>query len=82
MHLLKSRFAFSQPESNKLATEIQKTVEKASMWLWMKRNDPNWNEGSTSNQNVNTIRRHKSYQFDDKVAMYLEKLKTFIKIQI
>ena len=23
----------------------------------MKRNDPNWNESSTSNQNVNTIRR-------------------------
>ena len=52
MYLLKSRFGFSQPESNKMATEIQKTVEKASMWLWVKRNDSSWNESSTSNQNV------------------------------
>ena len=44
VHLLRARFGFNHSETTRLMTEIQKTVEKASMWLWMKREDENWNE--------------------------------------
>ena len=54
IHLLKSRFGFSQSETKKLVTAIQRIVEKASMWLWLKRNDDNWNESLKSNQNVDS----------------------------
>ena len=49
-YVLRNRLAFSQTKANKLLQEIQKTVEKASMWLWLKRDDNNWNP--TSNGNV------------------------------
>ena len=44
--LLRNRFGFSQTELSKTLKDIQETVEKASMWLWLKRDDPIW---STSN---------------------------------
>ena len=49
--VLRSRIGFSQSEVSKLSSELQETVGKASMWLWLKRNDPSWTE--TSNQNAN-----------------------------
>ena len=45
IYLLKSRLGFSQSEISKLSSEVQETVVKASMWLWLKRDE-------TSNQNV------------------------------
>ena len=44
--LLKNRFGFTQTEVKKTLKDLQETVEKASMWLWLKRDDPNW---TTSN---------------------------------
>ena len=44
--LLKNRFGFTQTEMSKTLKDLQETVEKASMWLWLKRDDPNW---TTSN---------------------------------
>ena len=44
--LLRNLFGFSQTEVSKTLKDIQETVEKASMWLWLKRDDPIW---STSN---------------------------------
>ena len=51
--LLKSRLGFNQQEVSKLSSEIQETVEKASMWIWLKRNDPSWTESSNSHVNNN-----------------------------
>ena len=49
--LLRNRFGFNQSEVSKLSSELQEAVGKASMWLWLKRNDPSWTE--TSHQNAN-----------------------------
>ena len=48
-YLIRNRLGFTHTEAKKLIKEIQETVEKASMWLWLKREDPNWNEHPTSN---------------------------------
>ena len=48
--LIRNRLALTQAKANKLIENIQQTVEKASLWLWLKRDDINWNP--TSNQNV------------------------------
>ena len=47
-HLVRKRLGFTQPETRKLTAEIQRTVEKASMWIWLKRDDPNWNEKASN----------------------------------
>ena len=52
-NLIRNRLGFTQPEARILMIEIQKTVEKASMWLWLKRDDPSWNE-SPSNSPSNS----------------------------
>ena len=48
-HLISNRLGFTQAEARKLIKEVQETVEKASMWLWLKREDPNWNEVTSNN---------------------------------
>ena len=45
--LLTNRFRFSKNEGRKTIKEIQEAVEKASFWLWLKRDDPNWNESQS-----------------------------------
>ena len=39
--LLRNRLALTQAKANKLIEKIQQTVEKASLWLWLKRDDIN-----------------------------------------
>ena len=45
-HLVRNRCGFTQSEASKMMKEIQQTVEKASMWLWLKRDDPSWSPTS------------------------------------
>ena len=41
---LLSSLGFNSQEKNKLMKEVEKAAEKASFWLWLKREDSNWNE--------------------------------------
>ena len=50
--LVRNRLAITQAEANKLIEKIQQTVEKASLWLWLKRDEANWNP--TSNKSLIT----------------------------
>ena len=44
LYLVKNRFGFKEKEAKKMIKELQTAVEKASLWLWLKRDDPSWNE--------------------------------------
>ena len=46
-YLMRNRLGFAQLEATKLISEIQEMVEKASMWLWLTRDDPSWSERPT-----------------------------------
>ena len=48
-YLIRNRLGFTQSEASKVIKETQKTVKKASMWLWLKRDDSSWSERPTSN---------------------------------
>ena len=41
---LLSSLDFNSQEKNKLMKEVQKAAEKASFWLWLKREDSTWIE--------------------------------------
>ena len=43
-NLLKHRFRFTHPEVRKTINTLQETVERASFFIWMKREDEAWNE--------------------------------------
>lgn len=44
INLLKHRFRFTPTELRQVTTEAQQTVEKASLWIWLKREDSTWLE--------------------------------------
>ena len=41
---LLNELGFNSREKNKIIKEIQSTAEKASFWIWLKREDTTWNE--------------------------------------
>ena len=41
---LLNELGFNSREKNKIIKEIQSTTEKASFWIWLKREDTSWNE--------------------------------------
>ena len=44
MHLFKRRFNFSNAEMRSLRVKLQETAERASFFIWLKREDPVWLE--------------------------------------
>ena len=44
LNLLKHRFCFTPSELRQVTVEAQQAAEKASLWIWIKRDDPTWLE--------------------------------------
>ena len=44
VNIFRQRFCFPNSEVRKLINDLQNTVEKASYWIWLKRDDRNWME--------------------------------------
>ena len=42
--ILLSKLGFSSREKGKVIKDIQQAAERASFWIWLKRNDSTWND--------------------------------------
>ena len=50
LNIFRYRFGFSAAEFRRLMCALQQTVKKASLWIWLKRNDVIWLEISPGSQ--------------------------------
>ena len=47
INFLRHRFCCTNTELRKLTSEVQEAAEKASYWIWLKREDMTWFENSS-----------------------------------
>ena len=59
LQLFQRKMGFTPREMKQLREELQKAVERASLFIWLKRDDPGWLEGEAGKDSCRIINASK-----------------------